>query len=126
MTDTNDKAHYAAVARELSEGKIDAGLMTKAFAESNGNKPLSEALYLKMRVAELRQAQKILEHHRAKNLRHASAWEKEKRQKAEREKEEEEYKKMGFAGKSWHWFKMLWAALFVLSFLFKLVSCMSN
>jgi len=54
MVDTTDKELYAIAAREVAQGTIDQGLWGKAFADSAGQKPAAEALYLKMRVSELR------------------------------------------------------------------------
>ncbi|HLA35883.1 MAG TPA: hypothetical protein VJ001_13555, partial [Rhodocyclaceae bacterium] len=47
---------FAQIAREMEAGTMDAGLWTRAFAESDGNESKAKALYIKLRHAQLRAA----------------------------------------------------------------------
>lgn len=49
----NDKELYARVGSEISDGMVDPGLWTKAFADSRGDEQRARSLYIRMRVAEL-------------------------------------------------------------------------
>lgn len=55
QTSDNDKRLYAAVAEEIAQGVVDPGIWTKAFAQSGGGEPATKALYIEIRVSELRE-----------------------------------------------------------------------
>ena len=55
MVDLNDRELYARVSQEIGNGNMDSGLWTKAFADSRGRNDEAKALYLKMRVLDLKQ-----------------------------------------------------------------------
>jgi len=55
MVNIKDSDLYAVAGQEVSNGVIDTGLWTKAFAESGGSDQATKALYLKMRVLDLTQ-----------------------------------------------------------------------
>jgi len=55
MSNTEDKDLYGIVAQEVRNGVVDSGLHAKAFAESGGNQQAAEALYLKLRVQDLKE-----------------------------------------------------------------------
>ena len=52
-----DKDFYGLVAQEMSNNIIDTGLMTKALAETEFDENRSKAMYIKMRVADLKNQQ---------------------------------------------------------------------
>ena len=45
--------HYDAVARELLEGRIHAGVWARALADSNGNNEQAKAIYIRHRVTQM-------------------------------------------------------------------------
>lgn len=53
----DDKEIYGIVAQEMANNTIDSGLMAKALAETDFNDNRSKAMYLKMRVADLKKQQ---------------------------------------------------------------------
>ena len=61
----DDKEIYGIVAQEMASNIIDSGLMAKALAEADFDDNRSKAMYLKMRVADLKaqqvQQQNLLE-----------------------------------------------------------------
>lgn len=81
----NDEKFYEAVARELQEKPMSPGLWTKAFAEMGGDDAKARALYIKYRVAQLAEEERVA------NLSHA-----EKaliKERADREASEKAFKK---------------------------------
>lgn len=50
----SDEDYYEMVAKEMQDGRIRTGLWMKALAESEGDERKAEALYLKLRVASLK------------------------------------------------------------------------
>jgi MinD-like ATPase involved in chromosome partitioning or flagellar assembly len=50
-----EKALYAVAAEEVAKQQLDQAVMSKAISESDGDKNKAIALYLRYRVAELRQ-----------------------------------------------------------------------
>ena len=54
--DVSDDALYAQAAKELADGATDLGIAAKAFAVAEGDRSRTEALYIKYRVAKLREA----------------------------------------------------------------------
>jgi hypothetical protein len=57
-TKMSDEHFYARVADELRRGGPISGLWAKAFAECNGDDSRSKALYLRLRVQQLKQAER--------------------------------------------------------------------
>lgn len=51
---SSEKQIYTQIARELSSGQRDEALWTQAFAEQNGDESATKAMYIRLRVEELR------------------------------------------------------------------------
>src|ERR1017187_7565518 len=87
-----DDEFYDEVARELQEKSLVAGLWTKAFAEMDGDDAKARALYIKYRVANLKDKREaFLKQKREEEL---NAGIKLARETAEREKKEAEDREM--------------------------------
>lgn len=54
VPDEVDEHLYALAAQELSSGETRPGLMAKAFSDAEGDERRAEALYLRLRVVQLR------------------------------------------------------------------------
>lgn len=57
----NDEGYYSRVAEELLHSMPIAGLWAKAFAECDGREPAAKALYLRLRVAQLIEIDRLAE-----------------------------------------------------------------
>lgn len=64
MADNNQR-HYETVAAEIQRKVLRPGLWTRAFAETGGDDAKAKALYIRLRVAELEEEERILERQEA-------------------------------------------------------------
>ena len=111
--DTSDKDLYQAAAEELARGSADPGLLAKAFAESGGNSAGTEALYLKLRVKELKHLSAAREMVAISEARRNAADKKANEERIKAKAEEAEWAKKTFVGKAWALFLGVWGFLFL-------------
>ena len=50
---------YEAVALEISQGKVKPGLWAKALSQTNGNEKLTQSVYIKLRVQNIRDEDEV-------------------------------------------------------------------
>ena len=70
----SDENLYARVVEELSTQGPVRGLWAKAYAEANGNHEAAQALYLRLRVAQLADERIALENDARRRVRSESRW----------------------------------------------------
>ena len=68
-TAMNDDAFYDEVAKEIETNNLVPGVWTRAFAEADGDENRAKAIYIKLRVAKLLDAERQLQHIRAEEER---------------------------------------------------------
>ena len=64
----DDESYYAEVAKELREAPAIPGLLAKCYAESNGDEPNAKAMYLRIRVDQIKRQVQVHEAQRSAEL----------------------------------------------------------
>lgn len=82
----NDQQHYETVAAEIQQKVLRPGLWTRAFAESGGEDAKAKALYIRLRVAELKEEEKALVRQEAERRRKEADIEREESQPANKDR----------------------------------------